>query len=68
MNNYVIYVLMFAIVLFFSYIGSRTKEPFVPHIRKMYRPYMRNARVMSEGFHSQTKTKIESFVRRFGLV
>ncbi len=69
-HNYVLYIFMFAIVVSVSYIGSQhdATESFTPHVRKIYRPYVRKARVLSEGFHSQTKSKFENIVRKLKLM
>ncbi len=34
------------------------KENFTPRIREMYRPYLRHARITSEGFYGNSKNNI----------
>ncbi len=46
---------------------SNKKENFTPIIRNMYRPYVRNARIISEGFYNDNNNKINNLFRRFGL-
>ena len=43
------------------------KENFTPKIREMYRPYLRHARISSEGFYGNSKNNITHLFRKFGL-
>jgi len=43
------------------------KENFTPKIREMYRPYVRHARLVSEGFYGDSKNNINNLFRKFGL-
>jgi hypothetical protein len=43
------------------------KENFTPRIREIYRPYLREARVVSEGFYGDSKNNINHLFRKFGL-
>jgi hypothetical protein len=43
------------------------KENFTPGIRELYRPYVRNARITSEGFYGTHKNKVQNFLKRVGL-
>ena len=43
------------------------KENFTPRIREMYRPYLRDARVISEGFYGDSKNNVNHLFRKFGL-
>jgi len=43
------------------------KENFTPKIREMYRPYLRHARIVSEGFYGNHKNNINRVFRKFGL-
>jgi hypothetical protein len=43
------------------------KENFTPKIREMYRPYLRHARISSEGFYGNNKNNITHLFRKFGL-
>jgi hypothetical protein len=33
----------------------------------MYRPYVRNARIVSEGFYGRHKNKVDSVFKKIGL-
>ena len=47
--------------------NNNIKEDFTPKIRNMYRPYIRNVRIISEGFYNHNNNKINNLFRRFGL-
>ena len=46
---------------------NNKKENFTPRIRNMYRPYVRDVRIISEGFYNDNNNKINNLFRRFGL-
>jgi hypothetical protein len=43
------------------------KENFTSKMRETYRPYLRDARVVSEGFYGDSKNNINHLFRKFGL-
>ena len=43
------------------------KENFTPKMREMYRPYLRDARIISEGFYGDNKNNVTRLFRKFGL-
>jgi hypothetical protein len=43
------------------------KENFTPGLRGMYRPYLREARVVSEGFYGDSTNNVDHLFRKFGL-
>lgn len=47
--------------------NSSKKENFTPKVREMYRPYVRNARIVSEGFYGRHKNNVNSIFKKFGL-
>jgi hypothetical protein len=60
---------LFLIVITFAYINSlHNVESFTPKIREMYRPYVRNARVIGEGFYNKTNSNISNLFRKFGIM
>lgn len=68
---------MFFVVLLFAYINTnqaiiqekeKEKEAFTPKIRELYRPYVRNARIISEGFYEKHSTNISNLFRKFGIM
>ena len=42
-------------------------ENFTPKMRETYRPYLREARIVSEGFYGDSKNNIDHLFRKFGL-
>jgi hypothetical protein len=43
------------------------KENFTPKMRETYRPYLRQARIVSEGFYGDSQNNITRLFRKFGL-
>ena len=74
--KYFIYNCFFIIiVLFFAYINTyqdqekeKEKEAFTPKIRQLYRPYVRNARIISEGLYNNHSTNISNLFRKVGIM
>jgi hypothetical protein len=55
--------------MIFIYFNTQENiEEFTPTIRKMYRPYVRKARVIGEGFFIENKMNITNFFRKFGIM
>lgn len=46
----------------------QTSEGFTPRIREMYRPYIRQTRILSEGLYNKHKDSINNMLRKFGLM
>ena len=72
MNYLYIYLLLISIILFFSYYNSihataAGEEGFTPHIRRFYRPYVRKARMYTEGFYSTIQNHMNRILRKTGL-
>ena len=60
---------LFLIVITFAYINSlHTVESFSPKIKEMYRPYVRNARIIGEGFYNKSTSNISNLFRKFGIM
>ena len=47
--------------------NNSKKENFTPKVREMYRPYVRNARIVSEGFYGRHKNNVNSVFKKLGL-
>jgi hypothetical protein len=63
---------MISVIIIFSIYNTindsnTTKEEFTPKIREMYRPYLRHARIVSDGFYGDNKNNITRLFRQFGL-
>ena len=68
--KYFIYNCLFIIIiLFFAYVNTKDQqESFMPNIRELYKPYIRNARVISEGFYEKQKSQVSNLFRKFGIM
>jgi hypothetical protein len=44
------------------------KEQFTSGFREMYRPYVRNVRLIGENYYTKIKQTIHLFFRKFGLI
>jgi hypothetical protein len=64
-------IIIFLIGLYciINYIVNNNKktENFTPKMREMYRPYLRDARIVSEGFYGDSENNINRLFRKFGL-
>jgi hypothetical protein len=69
MKNLIYNCFLFLIVIIFAYINSlHTVENFMPKIKEMYRPYVRDARVIGEGFYNNSTSDISNLFRKFGIM
>jgi hypothetical protein len=69
--NYYKYIFIFCLLflIFILYVNSlQHVEDFTPYMRTIYRPYMRNVRIVSEGFISNQKLKFVNFLRKIGIL
>ena len=71
--KYIIYICIFVVILIYVcinilyYLEDRT-EAFTPAIRELYRPYVRNMRILSEGFYNTSTSDISNLFRRYGIL
>ena len=69
MKNLIYNCFLFLIIVIFAYINSlHTVESFTPKIKEMYRPYVRNARIIGEGFYNRSNSNISNLFRKFGIM
>ena len=69
MKNLIYNCFLFLIIVIFAYINSlHTVESFTPKIKEMYRPYVRNARIIGEGFYNKYNSNISNLFRKFGIM
>ena len=68
--KYLVYYCFFIIVIVtFAYFNSLPDvEDFTPGIREVYRPYVRNVRILGEGFYVKQKNNISNLFRKFGIM
>ena len=69
MKNLIYNFLLILIIIFFSYIKTlHNVEEFTPKINEMYRPYVRNARIIGEEFYNKSASNISNLFRKFGIM
>ena len=69
MKNLIYNCFLFLIIVIFAYINSlHTVESFTPKIKEIYRPYVRNARIIGEGFYIKSNSNISNLFRKFGIM
>ena len=69
MKNLIYNCVLFLIIIIFAYINSlHTVESFTPKIKEIYRPYVRNARIIGEGFYNKSNSNISNLFRKFGIM
>ena len=69
MKNLIYNCFLFLIIIIFAYVNSlHTVESFTPKLKEMYRPYVRNARVIGEGFYNKSNSNISNLFRKFGIM
>jgi hypothetical protein len=63
-------LLIIIVALFFASYQHENyyQESFTPKIRELYRPYIRNTRIMSEGFYNIHKNRAINLFRKFGIM
>ena len=66
-NLLIIIISIIIILALYNTINNTTTEKFTPKIREMYRPYLRDARIVSEGFYGNSKNNVTHLFRKFGL-
>ena len=65
----IIFVLYYIYNHYYNYYNYyNSTENFTPVIRELYRPYVRNARIMSEGFYSTQSSNMSNLFRKFGIL
>jgi hypothetical protein len=69
MKNLIYNCFLVLIIFIFAYINSlHTVESFTPKIKEMYRPYVRNARIIGEGFYNKSNSNISNLFRKLGIM
>ena len=64
----ILFVIYYIYTRYYIYNSNNSKkENFTPKVREMYRPYVRNARIVSEGFYGRHKNNVNSIFKKFGL-
>ena len=61
-------ILVIIILLFAYYNTVSSIEPFTPALQSIYRPVVRNTRIIGEGFYNKTSSNITNLFRKFGIM
>jgi hypothetical protein len=63
-------IFLIAFIISVSYVGLLLKKPegFTSSVRKVYRPYLRKARIATEGFRDKYALKMSNMMKRAGIV
>jgi hypothetical protein len=65
--NYIFLCSIIIFTLYVSLLNGYKEEGFTSYIRSLYRPPLRNARLMYEDMKTSTNNKLTTFFRKFGL-
>ncbi len=63
-----LFILLFIMSIYNSVNLFQTKESFTPKIREMYRPYVRNTRIIYENTFDHSLYRINRFFRNVGMI
>jgi hypothetical protein len=66
--NYIFVVILIFVCINIVYYLEERKEAFTPAIRELYRPYVRNVRILSEGFYNRSSSNILNLFRKYGIL
>ena len=47
---------------------NNIEEGFTPYMRRIYRPYVRKARIVTENFYETNTNNVNIFFRKFGVM
>jgi hypothetical protein len=69
-NIYTLFFIAFIIIVILHFFTNAMQEieEFTPSFREVYRPYIRKARIVGEGFYVHHKTNISNLFRKFGIM
>lgn len=55
-------------MIFLFVVTTNTEEGFTPYMRRIYRPYVRKARMVSENFYVTNTNNANIIFRKFGIM
>ncbi len=63
------YLCIITVIFIFVVISTNnTEEGFTPYMRRIYRPYVRKARIVTENFYETNTNNANIFFRKFGVM
>jgi hypothetical protein len=64
----VIFIILYVLYFLMNLDTNTNKENFTTGIREVYRPYIRNIRLIYDDYYNKLKTNIQLFFRKIGLI
>ena len=62
-----IFIILIFLAIYFILSIFNTKEPFIPAINSMYRPFVRNTRISINNTFNKLNRHIDNYLRRSGI-
>jgi hypothetical protein len=67
MKNIWLYIFLI-IIIAWGVNYNNTYENFTPYMRKIYRPHIRNVRLLSENIYTKYKNNVIVFLRKYNIL
>jgi len=67
-KNYILILLFLLFVILLYFFNNKFKEPFLPRINKIYRPYVRNTRLYTTKKAILYLNKMNIFFKKIGFL
>jgi hypothetical protein len=64
----VIFIILYVLYFLMNLDTNTNKENFTTGIREVYRPYVRNVRLIHDNYYNKLKTNIQLIFRKIGLI
>jgi hypothetical protein len=69
MNKIQICIIIVTVIFVFIVLSTNnTEEGFTPYMRRIYRPYVRKARIVTESFYKKNTNNVDILFRKFGII
>ena len=69
MKYFWLYICLILIIIFCLYFNNNNNyENFTPYMRKMYRPHLRRARLMTDNFYDNYKNNVVILLRKYNIL
>jgi hypothetical protein len=66
--TFIVIIIIIAIFMILVKKNIKGNEGFTSGFRQMYRPHVRNARLIVEGYYNKTKNYFHVLLKKFGIV
>jgi uncharacterized protein YggT (Ycf19 family) len=68
MNKIWLYIFLIIVIVYCLQFNSNNYENFTPFMRKIYRPHLRNARLITENFYNKHKNNATILLRKYNIL